>query len=75
LSFEQLAQAPGLRSRVEIGLRKLFPPREFLVHWDPRASESRRRLAFARVRRPLWVLGGAPKAFRAWWRARREVGG
>jgi len=75
LSFEQLAQAPGLRSRVEIGLRKLFPPREFLIHWDPRAGENRRRLALARVRRPFWVLGGAPKAFRAWWRARREVRG
>jgi hypothetical protein len=73
LGFEQLAQARGLRTRVTIGLRKLFPPREFLVHWDPRASESRARLALARVRRPLWVLAGAPKGFRAWWQARREV--
>jgi hypothetical protein len=75
LSFEQLAQAPGPRARAAMVGRKLFPPREFLVHWDPRAGESRGRLALARVRRPFWVLRGAPKAFRAWWRARREVRG
>jgi hypothetical protein len=73
LSFEQLARASGPRARAAMVAHKLFPPREFLVHWDPRAGESRGRLALARVRRPFWVLGGAPKALRAWWRARREV--
>jgi hypothetical protein len=75
LAFEQMARARGLRSRIAIASRKLFPPREFLVHWDPRAGESRGRLAVARVRRPFWVLAAAPRGFGAWWRARRAVRG
>jgi hypothetical protein len=73
LGFEQIAQAKGVRARFAVGLRKLFPPREFLVYWDPRASESRRRLLLARVRRPYWVLRSAPQGFRAWRKARRSV--
>jgi Uncharacterised nucleotidyltransferase len=75
LGFEQLSQAHGVRARSSIAFRKFFPPREFLVHWDPRAADSRGRLLLARARRPLWVLGNAPRGFRAWWRARREVRG
>jgi hypothetical protein len=75
LGFEQLAQAPGMRERLSIGLHKLFPPREFLEHWDPRAGESRGRLALARVRRPFWVLASAPRGLRAWLQARRRARG
>jgi Uncharacterised nucleotidyltransferase len=73
LGFEQLATAGGLRRRAAIGLRKLFPPRDFLVHWDPRARESGARLLLARIRRPIWVLRSAPEGFRAWRRARRQA--
>jgi hypothetical protein len=73
LGFEQMAQAPGLRSRAEIGWRKLFPPREFLIHWDPRAAAGGRRLVLARIRRPFWALATAPRGLHAWWRARRAV--
>jgi hypothetical protein len=75
LGFEQMAQARGVRARLGMAWHKLFPPREFLEHWDPRARESRGRLALARARRPLWVLASAPRGFRAWWRARRAVRG
>jgi hypothetical protein len=75
LGFEQLAQADSLRTRLAIGWHKLFPPTEFLVHWDPRARESAGRLLLARIRRPLWVLASAPRGFRAWWRARRAARG
>jgi hypothetical protein len=75
LGFEQLSQAEGTRARFAIVAGKVFPPREFLVHWDPRAANSRAWLTLARVRRPLWLLAGAPRGFRAWWRARREVRG
>jgi hypothetical protein len=75
LGFEQMAQARGVRARLGMAWHKLFPPREFLVHWDPRGRESRGRLALARARRPLWVLATAPRGFRAWWRARRAVRG
>jgi Uncharacterised nucleotidyltransferase len=73
LGFEQLARASDWRARVEIGARKLFPPREFLIHWDPRAASGRGAYLRARLRRPLWVLRNAPAGFRAWWRARRAV--
>jgi hypothetical protein len=73
LGFEQLARAPGVRARLAIVLRKLIPPRDFIVHWDPRAGESRPRLALAYLRRPLWLLGSAPKGLRAWREARRTV--
>jgi hypothetical protein len=73
LGFEQLARAPGLRSRIEILWRKLVPPRSFISHWDPRASEGRVALARAYVRRPLWLLRHAPQGFRAWAQARRSV--
>src|SRR3954447_26541164 len=66
LSFEQLAQADGLRARATMVTHKLFPPRAFLVHWDPRARESRTRLVLARVRRPFWVVAGIPEGWRAW---------
>jgi hypothetical protein len=73
LGFEQLAQAGGLRVRLEIGLRKLFPPRAFLEHWDPRAATGRAAYLRARARRPFWVLRSAPAGFRAWWQARRAI--
>jgi hypothetical protein len=73
LGFEQLAQADGLRARAAIVWRKLFPPRAFIVHWDPRAARSRTALALAYVRRPLWILRRAPRGFRAWLRARRDT--
>jgi hypothetical protein len=75
LGFAQMAQAPGTLARLGMAWHKLFPPREFLEHWDSRARESRMRLALARARRPLWVLASAPRGFRAWWRARQAVRG
>jgi hypothetical protein len=73
LGFEQMAQVRGARPRLGMAWHKLFPPREFLEHWDPRARETRWRLALARARRPLWVLASAPRGFCAWWQARRAV--
>lgn len=73
LGFEQLSRAHGLRARAGIIWRKLFPPREFIVHWHPAAADSRRALALAYIRRPFWILRGAPRGFRAWRQARRKV--
>jgi hypothetical protein len=74
LGFEQLARADRLRTRAAIVWRKLFPPREFIVHWYPPAAESRAKLALAYARRPFWLLRRAPRGFRAWRDARRQVG-
>lgn len=75
LGFEQIAQARGVRGRIAIGARKLFPPPEFIRYWEPRAAGGRRQLIAAYVRRPFWVLRHAPRGLAAWWRARREVRG
>jgi putative nucleotidyltransferase-like protein len=75
LGFEQLARAEGMRARAAIVWRKLFPPREFIVHWHPPAAESRAKLALAYARRPFWLLRRAPRGYRAWRGARREVRG
>jgi hypothetical protein len=75
LTFEQLAQTEGLRARATMAVHKLFPPGDFLRHWDPSVGESRTRLAFARIRRPFWVLAGVPRGWRAWREARRRVHG
>jgi hypothetical protein len=73
LGVEQLAQAKGLRARVEIVTRKVVPPPAFMRHWDPRAAQSTGRLVLAYLRRPFWLLRHAPTGLMAWWRARREV--
>ena len=75
LGFEQLASAGGLRARAEILWRKLFPPAEFMYKWQPGAAASHWRLALAYMRRPLWILGHAPRALLAWRDARRRVRG
>lgn len=73
LGFEQLAQAQGIRGRAAIIWRKVFPPRQFIVHWYPYAARSRTGLVLGYVRRPFWLLRRAPRGFRAWRRARRQV--
>ena len=73
LSFEQLTRASGVREQVAIVWRKLFPPAEFVRHWDPRARQSRLALVRAYARRPFWILSESPDAFRSWYRARRAV--
>jgi putative nucleotidyltransferase-like protein len=73
LGLEQIVSANGLRTRVAIVWRKFFPPREFIVHWYPYAAKSRTSLVLAYVRRPFWLLRRAPRGFRAWRAARRQV--
>jgi hypothetical protein len=71
LGFEQLADASGLRQRLEILRYKLFPPPTFMRKWSPRARQGRLGLAVAYAERPLWLLRHAPAGFRAWRAARR----
>ncbi len=75
LGFEQLAQADGARARLAIVWRKLVPPPAFIRHWDPRAHDGRIALMRAYARRPIWILRHVVPGFRAWYRARRSVGG
>ena len=72
--FEDLAEgsaASGLR-RIR---REVFPSAEFLRWWSPLARRGTLGLIAVRLWRPIWLLGKAGPAFRAWWRARhREPG-
>jgi hypothetical protein len=72
LSFEEIAQAKGLRARLEILRYKVFPPPTFMRKWSPRASQGRLGLARAYGDRAVWLLRKAPAGFSAWRRARRR---
>jgi len=73
LGFEQLRSARGPWARAKIVTRKLVPPPGFMRHWSPAAAQGRRQLVRAYFRRALWLLRAAPRGWRAWREARREV--
>lgn len=72
LGFDQLHGASGLR-RLEILLRKLFPPPGFIRHWWPPAGRNRGMLMVGYVYRPIWLVKNAPAGYRAWREARRKA--
>ena len=72
LGFDQLHAARGLR-RVEILLRKLFPPPGFIRHWWPPAARNRPMLVLGYLYRPVWLARNAPAGYRAWREARRSA--
>lgn len=73
LGIEQLADAKGTRARAQILVRKVFPPRSFIRHWDRSASASRAALLRAYWRRALWLLARLPGGLGAWRKARRRI--
>jgi Uncharacterised nucleotidyltransferase len=74
LGFEQLAGADTPADRIRILGRKLLPPPGFIRHWWPPAGRNRRMLALGYLYRPVWLLRNAPRGFRSWRQARRQVG-
>ena len=72
LGWEQLARAPGLRSRLGLIRWELFPTRHFMRVWSPRAARGRSGMAAARVERLAWLLRHALPGLRAWHRSRRR---
>lgn len=73
LGIEQLVRARGVRARVSIIRHKVFPPPEFIRHWQPVGTDSRAGLARAYARRPFWLLRHTPRALRTWLAARRRA--
>lgn len=73
LGFEQLASASGWWKRLEIVLRKMFPPPGFIRYWWPPAAQGGGMLVVGYAYRCVWLLRRAPDGWRAWRRARREV--
>jgi len=72
LGFDQLA-AVGWRRRIEILLRKLFPPPGFIRHWWPPAARNPPMLMIGYIYRPIWLARNAPAGYRAWRAARRDA--
>jgi hypothetical protein len=71
LTVERFSRARG-RERLAMLWHKLVPPSTFMRKWSPLARRGRLGLALAYVWRPLWILGSAPGALRAWLAARRR---
>lgn len=74
-TVEQLSRARGLRAKLRIVLPRLLPNPQFMRVWYPSARRGRGWLALAYLRRIAWLLSAAPRALRAWRRARRETQG
>lgn len=70
--FEELRAADGWRARRTLVVRELFPTADFLRWWSPLARRGAAGLAVVRVWRALWLLGHAPRGYRAWKRAQRQ---
>lgn len=75
LGFERLASRPGLWPKVEFAIRKLVPPRAWMLSCVPLARRGRLGLVAAYLWRPLWLLRRVGPALRAWRRARRQAAG
>jgi hypothetical protein len=73
--FDEVARARGLRAKVSLVVRELFPTPSFLHRWSPRAARGPAWLVFAYLHRVVWVLIHAPQGLRAWLRARRVAAG
>jgi hypothetical protein len=71
--MQAFADARGLRERGQVLRRSLLPSREWIVWQDPRAADSRPRLAAARARHILRAPAWAVRAWRFRRRARRAA--
>jgi Uncharacterised nucleotidyltransferase len=70
LTLERFSRAHGLRARAAIVRHKLVPPPTYMRKWYPRARRGPGWLLVAYVWRPVWLLGQAPEAYRAWRRTK-----
>jgi Uncharacterised nucleotidyltransferase len=69
--FEELATAPGLRSKLAVIRGELAPTADFMRWWSPLARRGRVGLAAAYLWRPLYLALRAGPGLVAWRRARR----
>jgi hypothetical protein len=71
--FQELAEASGMRERLALILRELFPTPTFMRWWSPLARRGRRGMVAAYLWRPLYLVAHAPRALLAWSRSRRAT--
>ena len=67
-----LVSTPGLRGKLGIVVRKVFPPASFMRAWSPLARRGLPGLAAAYLWRPLWLAWHALPALLAVARVRRS---
>lgn len=70
LAFDHLAATPGIKARLLLVWRELFPTVAFMRWWSPLARRGPAGLAAAYLLRPLWILAHLGPGFMAWRRAR-----
>lgn len=69
LGLAELADAPGMRARLRLLARELWPTASFMRRWSPLARRGAPGLLLARVYRPFWLAVHLPAALRALRRA------
>lgn len=65
----------GIRRKLVIAARHIFPRPAFLRWWSPLARRGKLGLATAYLWRVTWVIGQAPSAIHTVWRIQRAQGG
>lgn len=73
VGVDWLLRSRGVRGKVGLVVRKIFPPPEFLRDWLPLARRGRWGLLVAYVWRPIWVAWRTVPAFAAVLRARSRA--
>jgi Uncharacterised nucleotidyltransferase len=74
--FFEISRAPGLRGKLALALRELFPNPAFMRWWTPPlARRGRRGLLAAYGWRLIWLGYRAIPGYRAWRRAVRQASG
>ena len=70
--FQELAEAPGLRRKLALLIRELFPNRAFMRWWTPLARRGWPGLFLAYCWRVLWLAYRAVPGYLAWRKATRR---
>ena len=70
--FKEISEASGLREKLGIVARELFPNRAFMRWWSPLARRGPIGLLLAYCWRPIWLAYRAIPGYLAWRRATRS---
>ena len=73
--FREISEAAGLRMKLGLAIRELFPTPAFMRWWTPLAGRGRPGLAAAYAWRALWLAYRAIPGYLAWRRARSSGAG
>ena len=69
-----LSAETGIRRKLVIAARELFPRPDYMRWWSPLARRGKLGLAGAYLSRTIWIIGQAPAAIHTLWRIQRAKG-